>query len=66
MNEITNVVSQLDAERNRSLLNRDFLLITVSSFFYFFNFHTFILLSIRIQGLGGGASVIGFVMGIHG
>lgn len=64
MNEITNGVSQLDAERSRSLVNRDFLLITVSSFLYFFNFHIFILLPIRIQELGGGASVIGFVMGI--
>lgn len=64
MNEITGAVSQPAAERNGSLLNRDFFLITISSFLYFFNFHTFILLPIRIQELGGGASVIGFVMGI--
>ena len=45
-------------------LNRDFILIIIASFFFFFNFHSFILLPIRIQDLGGGASVIGFIMGI--
>ncbi|MEM7008202.1 MAG: MFS transporter, partial [Thermodesulfobacteriota bacterium] len=48
----------------RPLFNRDFILITLSSFVFFFNFHSFILLPIRIEDLGGSESRIGFIMGM--
>lgn len=64
MNEGANYTTEFESERNISFLNRDFILITIASFLFFFNFHSFILLPIRIQELGGGASVIGFIMGI--
>ncbi len=48
----------------RPLLNRNFILITLSSFVFFFNFHSFILLPIRIEELGGSVSIIGFIMGM--
>ena len=64
MNEDVNETTEFGLERDISFLNRDFILITIASFLFFFNFHSFILLPIRIQELGGGASVIGFIMGI--
>ncbi len=45
------------------LLNRDFILITLSSFIFFFTYHSFILLPLRIEELGGSESAIGFIMG---
>lgn len=48
---------------DRPLLNRDFVLITITSFVFFFNFHSFILLPLRIEALGGSESSIGFIMG---
>jgi len=48
----------------RPLFNRDFVLITLSSFVFFFNFHSFILLPVRIEQLGGSESTIGFIMGM--
>jgi len=59
MNEDVNQFAEFESLRNRSFLNRDFILITIASFLFFFNFHSFILLPIRIQELGGGASFIG-------
>ena len=48
---------------DRPLLNRDFILITLTSFIFFFNYHSFILLPLRIEELGGSESTIGFIMG---
>ena len=53
----------LNSSRDNFLLNRNFILIIISSFIFFFNFHSFILLPIRIQELGGSTSTIGFIMG---
>ena len=54
-----------DADNNdRPLFNRDFILITLSSFVFFFNFHSFILLPVRIEELGGSEAKIGFIMGM--
>jgi MFS family permease len=64
MNEGVNETTEFESKKHIPFLNRDFVLITISSFLFFFNFHSFILLPIRIQELGGGASVIGFIMGI--
>ena len=64
MNEDVKETTEFELARNIPFLNRNFILITIASFFFFFNFHSFILLPIRIQELGGGASVIGFIMGI--
>ncbi len=50
--------------KERPLFNRDFILITLSSFVFFFNFHSFIILPIRIEDLGGSESSIGFIMGM--
>jgi MFS family permease len=55
--------SEMESERLKSLLNREFLLITLSGFIFFFNFHAFLLLPIRIKELGGSESDIGFIMG---
>ena len=65
MSRYSNDLIQFDIE-NKSLLNRDFILITLSSFIFFFNFHSFLLLPIRIQELGGSTSTIGFIMGATG
>jgi len=48
----------------RPLFNRDFILITLSSFLFFFNYHSFILLPVKIEELGGSESTIGFIMGM--
>lgn len=50
----------------RSLLNREFVIVTLSGFIFFFNFHSFLLLPLRIKGLGGSESDIGFIMGAAG
>ncbi len=64
MTEILSGHTELEEQRNRSLLSREFLLVIVCSFLFFFNFHSFILLPIRIQELGGSTSAVGFIMGI--
>ncbi|MGH7890318.1 MAG: MFS transporter [Thermodesulfobacteriota bacterium] len=48
------------------LLNREFILVTLSGFIFFFNFHAFLLLPILIKDLGGSESDIGFIMGATG
>ncbi|MBI2487822.1 MAG: MFS transporter [Deltaproteobacteria bacterium] len=58
--------SEIDAEQQKSLLNREFILVTLSGFIFFFNFHAFLLLPIRIKELGGSESDIGFIMGATG
>ena len=60
LNTLTNDAENLD----RPLFNRDFILITLSSFIFFFNFHSFILLPVRIEELGGTEAKIGFIMGM--
>ncbi len=56
-----------DAQKNPPpLLNRSFVLITFLGCLYFFNFHSFLLLPIRISELGGTEKIVGFVMGIAG
>ena len=50
-------------QSDRPLLNGDFILITLTSFIFFFNYHSFILLPLRIEALGGSESAIGFIMG---
>lgn len=52
--------------RNRTLLNKDFILITVLGFFFFFNFHSFLLLPPYLAKLGATEKTVGFVMGIAG
>jgi len=63
MTQHSNTPEYLEPDADRPLINRDFILITLSSFFFFFNFHSFVLLPIRIEDLGGSESVIGFIMG---
>lgn len=46
-----------------SLINRNFLLLTISAFLFFFNMHAFLLLPLWIKELGGSDSDIGFIMG---
>ncbi|MGQ9632458.1 MAG: MFS transporter [bacterium] len=46
-----------------SLLNRDFLLLALGNFFFFFNIHSFLLLPLYIKELGGGEFHIGIIMG---
>jgi len=58
-----NTQTCIDAGSQKPLINRDFILITLSSFFFFFNYHSFVLLPIRIEDLGGSESIIGFIMG---
>ena len=56
-----------DAQKNPPpLLNRSFVLVTFLGCLYFFNFHSFLLLPIRISELGGTEKIVGFVMGIAG
>src|SRR3990172_4490084 len=66
MSRYSNDLIQFDIKENKSLLNREFILITLSSFIFFFNFHSFLLFPIRIQELGGSTSTIGFIMGATG
>lgn len=61
--KLTSSTNHLD-NKERPLFNRDFILITLSSFVFFFNFHSFILLPVRIEELGGSESTIGFIMGM--
>jgi MFS family permease len=53
-------------EEYGSILNREFILVTLSAFIFFFNFHSFLLLPLRIKELGGTESDIGFIMGAAG
>ncbi len=56
----------LDEVEYGSILNREFILVTLSAFVFFFNFHSFLLLPLRIKELGGSESDIGFIMGAAG
>ena len=47
---------------NSQLLNKNFILLTISSFLFFFNMHAFLLLPVWIKELGGTDSDIGFIM----
>ncbi len=49
-----------------SLLNGSFVLVTFLGCVYFFTFHSFLLLPIRILDLGGTEKTVGFVMGVAG
>ncbi len=46
-----------------SLLTLRFAVLILSAFLYFFTFHSYLLLPLRIKELGGGASQIGLIMG---
>lgn len=48
------------------LLTPSFVLVILSGFLFFFSFHSFLLLPIRIKQLGGNDSDIGLIMGIAG
>ena len=50
----------------RFFLSSGFVLPTASAALFFFVFHSFLLLPLRIQELGGGPSETGFIMGISG
>ena len=47
-------------------LTRNLLLITISTFFFFYSFHSFLILPLRIVELGGSEFDIGFIMSIAG
>lgn len=49
-----------------TLLSFNFLLVTVTGFIFFFNFHALLLLSVHIKQLGGSETVIGLLMGTAG
>jgi MFS family permease len=66
MAEHSNELGEFYIEENKSLLNREFILVTLSGFIFFFNFHSFLLLPLRIKELGGTESDIGFIMGATG
>lgn len=51
------------SEGINKLISLNFILITVSGFIFFFNFHSFLLLPLRIELLGGNSATIGFIMG---
>lgn len=54
----------MPSEKNPdTLLSFNFLLVTVTGFIFFFNFHALLLLSIHIKQLGGSETVIGLLMG---
>jgi MFS family permease len=63
MTRYVNGLNGTGADENRSIINRQFVLITLSGFIFFFNFHSFLLLPLRIKELGGTESDIGFIMG---
>lgn len=48
---------------NSRLYNKNFILLTASSFLFFFNMHAFVLLPVWIKELGGSESDIGYIMG---
>src|ERR1700739_2746036 len=66
MAKYSNGLDEITREKNQSLLNREFILVTLSGFIFFFNFHSFLLLPLRIKELGGSKSDIGFIMGAAG
>ncbi len=51
---------------SQSLFSKDFILITASGFFFFFSFHSLILLPLHIKYLGGSESTVGYLMGMAG
>lgn len=61
-----NRLDEVAKEDKESILNREFILVTLSGFIFFFNFHSFLLLPLRIKELGGSESDIGFIMGAAG
>ena len=52
--------------RGRFFLTADFVVPTSVAALFFFVFHSFLLLPLRIEELGGGPSETGFIMGISG
>ncbi|MGH7885309.1 MAG: MFS transporter, partial [Thermodesulfobacteriota bacterium] len=52
--------------RDSVIFNKDFILITSLAFFYFFIFHSFLLLPLHLVNLGATEKVVGFIMGISG
>lgn len=58
--------STANPDSGQSILNREFILITLSGFVFFFNFHSFLMLPLYIKELGGTESSIGFIMGAAG
>ncbi len=59
-------MSDTNRKTKRSLLSFNFLLVTLSGFIFFFNFHSLLLLPIHIKTLGGSETTIGFLMGTAG
>lgn len=59
-------MSGTESKTEGSLLTFDFLLVTLSGFIFFFNFHSLLLLPIHIKDLGGSETTIGFLMGTAG
>ncbi len=47
-------------------LTFDFIILTFAAALFFFVFHSFLLLPLQIENLGGNPSEIGFIMGISG
>lgn len=66
MAKYPNGLDEVVKEEGRSIFNREFILVTLSGFIFFFNFHSFLLLPLRIKELGGSESDIGFIMGAAG
>ncbi|MER3446864.1 MAG: hypothetical protein C4291_08475 [Candidatus Dadabacteria bacterium] len=66
MAKYTNGLDGVIKKEKGSILNREFILVTLSGFIFFFNFHSFLLLPLRIKELGGSESDIGFIMGAAG
>lgn len=66
MAKYPNGLDEVVKEEGGSILNREFILVTLSGFIFFFNFHSFLLLPLRIKELGGSESDIGFIMGAAG
>ena len=54
------------SNNSNSLINREFILITFLGFIFFFIFHSFLLLPIRLVEVGADEKTIGFIMGIAG
>ena len=63
---IKNLVLKATGNDSKGFLSSQFILLTAIAFLYFFNFHSMLLLPLRIQELGGEAVDIGMIMGISG
>ena len=63
---IRNLVLKATGNDSEGFLSSQFILITAIAFLYFFNFHSMLLLPLRIQDLGGEAVDIGMIMGVSG